>query len=250
MITYLLEDEARRLTKQIKECTSTLKRSPEGKIRSSTTRGKYVKWYHVIDGNYHTLPKSNRKLALALMKKRKAEVELQGAQKELRALTRYQKARADSLAATQKLVDSRLFQEMITAQPSVTMVKRGPIFKEEDLKFCTPRGLSVRSKSELIIANALDAHGIEYVYEDELWLDGELYQPDFMAKNKRTGKTIYWEHLGLMDKEKYRRRASNKMEIYTKNGIIPMVNFIITCETDEHPLDCILVERMIQHFLE
>lgn len=75
----------------------------------------------------------------------------------------------------------------------------------------------VRSKSEVIIANLLFSKGFEDVeYETPLFAsDGTFYLPDFTIKYR--GRTIFWEHLGLLDKEKYRHRWDEKAAWYAQH---------------------------------
>ena len=57
----------------------------------------------------------------------------------------------------------------------------------------------MRSKSEVIIANLLHAKGINYHYEEPLEFDGITNYPDFTIEDGSTGKTYYWEHLGMLN---------------------------------------------------
>jgi ATP-dependent exoDNAse (exonuclease V) alpha subunit len=74
----------------------------------------------------------------------------------------------------------------------------------------------VRSKSEVIVANMLFESGIESIkYEEPLFAaDGSFYLPDFTIQWK--GKTYYWEHLGLIEKEDYKNRWTKKEKWYNK----------------------------------
>lgn len=68
----------------------------------------------------------------------------------------------------------------------------------------TERGEVVRSKSEKILADKFFMMQIPYEYEVPLYLHGYGYvNPDFVLLNKRTRKTYYWEHLGMMDNPDY-----------------------------------------------
>jgi hypothetical protein len=85
----------------------------------------------------------------------------------------------------------------------------------------TARGEMVRSKSEVIVANLLHAHGIEYAYERELVMpDDSKRSPDFTIPS--LGKrTVYWEHLGMLDKQGYRADWEAKKEWYESHGVLP-----------------------------
>jgi ATP-dependent exoDNAse (exonuclease V) alpha subunit len=90
---------------------------------------------------------------------------------------------------------------------------------ERGLIHTTEAGEAVRSKSEVIIANALRARGVEYEYEHTLNLDGQLVLPDFTIEDEEMGRTIYWEHLGMLADLVYKRRWQAKLEMYRQNGI-------------------------------
>lgn len=74
----------------------------------------------------------------------------------------------------------------------------------------------VRSKSEVIIANMLFESGIESIkYEEPLFSsDGSFYLPDFTIKWK--GRTYFWEHLGMLEKQDYKKRWEQKEKWYNK----------------------------------
>lgn len=84
--------------------------------------------------------------------------------------------------------------------------------------------LYVRSKIEMIIAKTLDNLGINFEYEPrEFDIHGIL--PDF--KIQYGDKTYYWEHLGLLDDDYYRRRWYRKFSKYKSLGY---ADFLITTE--------------------
>lgn len=74
----------------------------------------------------------------------------------------------------------------------------------------------VRSKSEVIIINMLFDNAIESIkYEEPLFApDGTFYLPDFTIQWK--GRTYYWEHLGLLNKEEYKKHWLMKKKWYDK----------------------------------
>lgn len=81
------------------------------------------------------------------------------------------------------------------------------------------------SKSEVIIANQLNAHGITYVYEAPLkGSDGRIVKPDFTIENADLGIIFYWEHLGMLSNESYKEKWEKKKSWYHKQGILSLVN--------------------------
>lgn len=116
--------------------------------------------------------------------------------------------------------------------------------------FITNRGEHVRSKSEKIIADALDRYGIPYQYEPLLELKGyHTVYPDFVVLNVRTRKTFYWEHLGIISDLEYATKNFKKIEEYEDSGYLLGKKLIITTESDRRQLDVSLVEEKIKAFL-
>lgn len=82
--------------------------------------------------------------------------------------------------------------------------------------YSTERGDRVRSKSEVIIANLLYKHGIDYKYEEKLYYSTSKWiEPDFTIILKDKSK-IYWEHLGMIGVESYDKHWKEKLDIYRK----------------------------------
>jgi ATP-dependent DNA helicase RecQ len=77
----------------------------------------------------------------------------------------------------------------------------------------TTKGDLVRSKSEVIIANLLNQHGVSYEYEKELaYGPGRRLSPDFTITVN--GKELYWEHLGLIGNMEYDSHWVKKQAVY------------------------------------
>ena len=124
------------------------------------------------------------------------------------------------------------------------IVNVGNKFFEDRLVHKTARGELVRSKSEVIIANALFYHDLDYVYEPELVLEGKIKRPDFKIVDDDTGEEWYWEHCGMMDDPKYKKRWEEKKAFYKKNGIEENKNLIVTYD-ENGTLDSQKVEDII-----
>ena len=112
----------------------------------------------------------------------------------------------------------------------------------------TMNGERVRSKSEVIIADALERSGIPYKYESprELSDGGVRVYPDFTCLNLRTRKEVLWEHLGMMDNPEYASMAVKKISSYLKNGFVLGVNLIVSMECSDKPLNQTEVRKIIQ----
>jgi hypothetical protein len=95
-------------------------------------------------------------------------------------------------------------------------------FLEYRLIHRTARGELVRSISEVVVADALHAEGIDYHYEKPLrGPDGVERYPDFTAEDSATGVTVYWEHLGMLSNPEYSRRWEEKLVWYATMGLEP-----------------------------
>lgn len=127
-------------------------------------------------------------------------------------------------------------------------------FLEERLIHNTARGELVRSKSEVIIANLLHAKKIDYEYEQELVLDGEPKNkfPDFIVEDDDSGMMYYWEHLGMLGDQGYRKRWLEKEQWYRDNGILPHAEgggpngtLITTRDDPKGGIDSAVINRLI-----
>jgi hypothetical protein len=104
-------------------------------------------------------------------------------------------------------------------------------------------GIWVRSKSELIVARALD--DLELSYEYERRLDDPKnpkfgYLPDFTIFHR--GEVYYWEHLGMLDQTTYRERWAKKLAWYEANGFAERL--IVSNDGSGGSLDEIEIERI------
>jgi ankyrin repeat protein len=93
-------------------------------------------------------------------------------------------------------------------------------FRSEGLVHMTLSGDLVRSKSEVIVADALYYRSIPFGYEIPFFgQNGKRFKiPDFTIKLP-SGTTVVWEHLGMLDQERYRRNWDKKRLWYTLNGL-------------------------------
>ena len=90
-----------------------------------------------------------------------------------------------------------------------------PIYYEEYKVISTLEDYFVRSKSEALIANALHVSGLDFNYEKPLFApDGTMYLPDFTVTFQ--GNDYYWEHWGLLERERYAAHTQAKKKWYEK----------------------------------
>ncbi len=130
---------------------------------------------------------------------------------------------------------------------------KGSIFLQEGLIHRTSKGVAVRSKSELLIAEALLATGLIFEYEKPLILGGQTRYPDFTIEDEISGRTIYWEHLGMLDRPGYRASWEKKLAWYRSNGVRPANEpsdgaplLVTTTDSPERGLDMVEVKKLIK----
>lgn len=82
----------------------------------------------------------------------------------------------------------------------------------------TRKGIAVRSKSEVIVANILESLGISYQYEQPLYSKSDpkdFRLPDFTVSFE--GDVYYWEHLGMLGVPSYSDAWDRKLMWYEDN---------------------------------
>lgn len=123
-------------------------------------------------------------------------------------------------------------------------------FDENDPDFYTTNGERVRSKSEILIADALSRHSIPYRYEYPIQIPGiGTVHPDFMCLNMRNRKVYLWEHNGKMSDPDYSDYAIKKIEKYALVGYNTGKNLILTFESSFCPLSSRVIEQSINSHL-
>jgi hypothetical protein len=50
--------------------------------------------------------------------------------------------------------------------------------------------------------------------------DGSFRYPDFTIEDDDLGRTIYWEHLGMLNDSVYAKRWAAKRKWYAKHGVV------------------------------
>ena len=122
-------------------------------------------------------------------------------------------------------------------------------FYYESLRHVTSMGLAVRSKSEAIIAELLDANGLKFKYEVKLKTRDKSFSPDFAILRADDNKIIYWEHFGMLNSEKYLKKMFYKLNEYQKAEIILWDNLVFTCDNEDGNLDARQILRIIKKML-
>lgn len=257
----LTADRMEYLENLIAEKEKALRHTIPGRLRI-VCRGRKNYYYQRTDprdtnGKY--IDKKHFSLAQALAQQdydrqilQLAKIELKGLQGYLPQTVRHTvETYYQSLAPTrQALVQPVCLTDQEYARQWLQMPWQQGVFMEDGKKFLTKGGEQVRSKSELIIANALFDRNIPYRYECMCILPSqEIFCPDFTALNSRRRQEYLWEHLGMMDSPEYAQRALYKINKYEENGFFPGVNLILTHETSDAPLNPQLLDKIIDTYL-
>lgn len=119
----------------------------------------------------------------------------------------------------------------------------------EELKHKTMKGDLVRSKSEVIIANALTVKNIPYHYEEELKLSDITLYPDFKIAVGSENRYRFLEHCGMISDPEYRDKFLKKMNTYILNGYVPFIDVIFTFDDLNNDIDTQLINKVIDAYL-
>lgn len=126
----------------------------------------------------------------------------------------------------------------------------GKVFQENVPELYTSDGLRVRSKSEILIAEALKANKIPFRYEYPITLkNGRTIYPDFYCLNPKNRKEYIWEHFGLTDDSDYCKKSILKLSAYSESERSVGTNLIISSETQENPLTPREIYNLIKLYL-
>jgi len=162
-------------------------------------------------------------------------------------LTRFRKKLV--LLTERDITPLRVFRKM---QESETLLRNTNLFtslvRPEGVKLPYPEklihrtltGEMVRSKSEVVVANVLTKLGIDYKYEEPLEVAPHDFRlPDFTISYK--GKTWYWEHLGMLNLESYKKEWEQKKAWYEKHKLIDKV--LTSQDGPDGSIDSLVIEK-------
>ena len=268
-IAELLSQRTSDLLNLIKTKEHALKNAPAGSVRIVQRRNKVLQFYRKTEaGDYQGsyMPREEDALARRLVQKDYDQRALEKAKQELRLIQQFQtllqkKSTDTAFAALDKNRQTLVTPATLTDEQYAELWQNQSYRKnkrhEENQQLTTDRGELVRSKSEVIIANALSASKIPYRYEFPLVIERSEgdenfceFHPDFYCLNIRTRQEYAWEHLGMMDDSEYAERAVVKLALYSANGYFPGKNLIITMESKNAPLSSQEINRIINEYLK
>ena len=268
-----LEERLADLTKLLQSIQKNQRDLPPGHLKIAQKKS-HVEYYHITEqgdtkGHYISVKEKSFAARLAqkdydasLMKLLTREISLLEAyMRHTSSLSEIQKLYENLCPARQSLIKPVTLTDEQYAAQWQKVCWQGKTFDEDAQKFFTAREDCVRSKSEVLIADALFRRRVPYRYEFPLKLRRNkddvkaenspniTLHPDFMCLNVRTRQEFYWEHFGMMDDEDYASNAAGKLNLYAENNIFPGRNLIVTMETKLQPLDTRTVEKIIKEFL-
>lgn len=251
--------EKKRLDKKIRDIETRLKGFPPGKMYI-THNGKYFKWYYrrENDSTPVYIPKSQRSLAEQYAQKKyllQLKTDLLHEQNALDYYLRHHKERPwksddflNQKPEYQELLSNYLKpQSQELREWATASYPQNPHYKEH-LYQLLDNGKKVRSKSEYMISSILDKYQIPYRVEEELVIGSRTYYPDFTIRHPQTGEYFYWEHFGRIEKFDYLTKTTRKIHDYISIGFVPSINFIMTFETEEHPLTIERIEALVKEY--
>ena len=265
-INEFLHRRAEDLLNLIRVKEHALKNVPEGTVRI-VRRGKKLQFYRKSEaGDYQGkyMPRGEDALARRLVQKDYDERALEKAKRELRLIQSFQTSlQKNSVDTVYEALDEN--RKSLVTPVTLTDAQYAGLWQnvsyhkkkidETGQKLTTEKGEVVRSKSEVIIANALKSHDVPYRYEYPIVLevvdeDHREFHPDFYCLNLRTRQEYAWEHFGMMDDAGYAERAVQKLSLYSANGYFPGKNLIITMESKSAPLSSQEINRIINEYLK
>ncbi len=244
------------------EKRKVIEKAPKGIINVARS-GNRVQYYYKHDSKdkkRRYLRKKEMPLIEAICQREYDEQVVEWAEKERtrlqQVLALYEKGTCEDLF--EKLKEERkTFVTPITLSDDAFVSKWLNIdysrkgFAQDYPEYYTDNGERVRSKSEILIANALKKHNVPYRYEAPLNLKGSgIIHPDFTVLNIRTRQEYFWEHFGKMDDADYIQHALQRINVYERNNIFPGKKLIFSHETHIHPLNTQSIEKMILQYLK
>lgn len=206
-----------------------LKALPEGSLVKKN--GCY---YHYCKGHEAGISK-NKELIKKLARKRflEKEIEIISKNQELqkRYKNKYEALNIKHILASMPKSYQELPLEFFVGKEMQTAQSENP-YKREHLIYKSGKGVFVRTKSELIIANFLEDNKINYLYEPRFMLGRHVVYPDFLLENVHDHTVMPLEHLGMLGAVEYDEKAFTKITKYTQNGYFPSRDIIYTYEDD------------------
>ena len=200
----MLEGRMKELKQIVIKMENAIKNSPDTTVHIANSR-KNPQFYFNNNGKRTYANQKDQMLVTQLCQKDYNQRILAKAKQELKELERlyknYDNKTYESVYEKLHPVRQQLInpiwlpdEEFVKQWEAVAYTPKG--FSPESPEFYTDKGERVRSKSEILIANALKKHHVPYRFEYPYQFEpyGPIFHPDFTVLNVRTRKEYIWEH--------------------------------------------------------
>ena len=250
-ICNVLETELHRQSELLGKAQQSLATAPAGYLYVRDT-GKHYSCYHVTkngDNKVHKKISGNTRMIRRLLTKTKCKSIKRICSNNVKILRRAQRDYMPLSNESLLPPKHRKIQNQISADNQNHFVKAP--FNPKAHIHETASGELVRSKSEVIIANALWHFGIPFNYEERFPYpddDGTFYYPDFTI-HCPDGTKIIWEHWGLLSKRDYCAHNSGKLYTYNQHGHVIGKDLIITQDDISGNCSTELIYHIIEEYI-
>lgn len=82
------------------------------------------------------------------------------------------------------------------------------------------KGIIMRSRTEVLIAEILDELGLQYKYEPAIRFGEEVFYPDFLVYLPCLKRCLIIEFFGMSDEQNYIYKTLGKLTVYSNNGLL------------------------------
>ena len=263
-IETILREELAQLKEVLEHAEQRLIDEPKGTLRVRNWNGKVEYYYRNSDAandkesrsNGRYLKKSEEDLAKAIAQRDYDTTVIKKARERIKAIEKFLPTYGETSLKQlyqeinpfrRPLISAEIVSDEEYVQQWQSVGYKGKEFEDEENEIITERGERVRSKSEKIIADKLNALGIAYRYEYPLVLAGNVkVYPDFTILKMPEREEVYLEHFGMMDDIDYVDSAMYKLSTYEKNKIYLGVNLFITHENSRSLLNTRALDGMLR----
>lgn len=223
--------ELKKQSNELQRAQIELEKCPPGFLRMRK-RIRSVTYYQVI-GNREINITDSPEIVTSLIRKKINEKVLKAATKNIAVLKKVLAAfQPNNYSDLMKSLPEVYQQANNLLYKTANATQNKFLYKPETHKHATTAGIYVRSKSEVIIANALTSYGISFSYEELFHIktiDGKRIYPDFKIKCA-DGYIIIWEHWGLVSDIEYCIDQAYKLNAYNSQKYVLGENLIITMD--------------------
>ena len=254
LIKLEIEEMLHSLENEYKKCNDELRNMPAGNLIATSRNGCPV-FFHALGSKEtyrRTSINNDEVLKRSLARKKYLEMQLAHLKEDIAVLQNVHKRISGSNPADILRMLPRAYTMLPTEyffpDQSDWENESYPMsdYKPEMRRHLTSRGLKVRSKSELIIAEKYYENAVQFRYEQILFYGTTKLVPDFTIRAPG-GHIIYWEHCGMTNDENYISHHKWKMSIYEKMDIVPWKNLIVTYDDENGNVNIPLIESEIKN---